>query len=146
MAINVLGVIATAVNSGGLANKQQNGYIDARSKSNFDTYTTLGTEVTGSTIKMCGLIPVGALIRNVTLVTTAITGGASIAVGDSTTSNRYIPATVTSSAAKTSCIATAGIGYEIGTNAGDNQILLTVSGGTLAVSGTIEVIVDYAFD
>jgi len=140
------GVIATAVAATGLANKQQNGYIDVRNKSMFDTYTTLGTEVTTSTILMCGLLPVGALIRNVTLINTAITGGASVSVGDSNSAARYVAATATSSAAKTQASLVTAIGYEIGTNAGDTQILLTVSGGTLAAAGTLQVIVDYAFD
>lgn len=143
------GTIASAVAAGGLANKQQNGFIDCRNKSMYDVYTTLGTEVTTSTIAMCGLLPVGCLIRDVILFNTAITGGASISVGDSNSAARYIPATVTSSAAKTSiaaAAATTAIGYEIGTNTGDTQILLTVTGGTLAIGGTLQVVVSYAFD
>lgn len=146
MAINVFGVNAAAANTGGLAQKQGQGQTDARRKSSIDTYTTLGTEVTGSTIAMCMPLPVGAIIRNVDLLTTAITGGASISVGDSNSAARYVAATATSAAAKTSSILTTAVGYEIGTNAGDTQILCTVSGGTLAIGGTVMVVVDYCFD
>lgn len=148
-ATQTAGVIATAVAGGGLANKQQNGYIDVRNKSMYDIYTTKGTEGVGSTIAMCGILPVGCLIRDITLFNSAITGGASISVGDSNSATRYILATATSAAAKTAIAAAqapTAVGYEIGTNTGDNQLLLTVSGGTLAVGGTIQVVCSYAFD
>jgi hypothetical protein len=145
MSINVKGVVATAVAATGLANKQGPGVIDARLKQSFDTYTTLGTETTGSTILMGPILPQGALIRDVKIVYTA-NASATLSVGDSASATRYQNATSINAAGATSTTSTTGTNYEIGTNSGDNQILLTVGGATLQTGATIQVLITYVFD
>jgi hypothetical protein len=140
------GVLATAVAATGLANKQGQGVIDARLKQGFDTYTTLGTEGVGSTITMGPILPQGALIRDVQIVYGALGGSTTLSVGDTNSATRYQNATVTSSAGKTGTSVVAGINYAVGTNSGDNQIVLTTGGATLTVGLTIQVLITYVFD
>lgn len=139
------GVIATAVAATGLANKQDQGLIDARMKVSIDTYTTSGNEGVGSTITMGPILPQGARIINIDLIYTAMSG-ATISVGDTNSASRYQNGTAVTSAGKTGITAAAGINYEIGTNTGDNQIVLTIAGATLAASATIKVLIEYSFD
>lgn len=138
------GVIATDVAAGGLANKADIGNIDARVKQSFDTYTILGTEGVGSTIIMGPILPQGARIRNVIIVYSA-NAAATLAVGDSNSAARYIPAQSIATAGKTDCSLVAAINYQIGTVSGDNQIVITTGGATLT-AGTIVVMITYVFD
>ena len=92
------------------------------------------------------ILPQGALIRNVEIICGALGGSTTLAAGDSNSASRYIAAASTASATRLQCSLVAGINYVIGTNSGDNQIVLTTGGATLSASIVIQVIVTYVFD
>ena len=92
-----------------------------------DEYTC-ATLVAGSTIKMGKILPAGAVIIEVILSHAALGSNTALAVGDSTTSDRYLVAAAsTSDAVRKGPSVTAGQGYVIGTAASDGIILITTS-------------------
>lgn len=105
-----------------------------------DTYECSST-ASGSTIVLANL-PQGAVIHGITLATDALGASTTVSLGDSTSATRYLAATSTVSAVSTNAILVDGLGYVIGTNAGDNLVLATIGGG--AATGTIKTEIVYA--
>lgn len=144
-AFNVKGVVATAVAAGGVSNKVLSGLIDGRVKVMVDSYVPDGTEGVGSTIKFGALIPTGANILAACLVAidnTAATGD----LGDSNDPDRYLNDANLATGGAGPLVLSTGQNYVIGTNSGDNQILLTTAGATLTSGKTIKVAIFYSID
>lgn len=98
----------------------------------------------GSVIKIGKALPAGARIVDAAIHCDALGGSTTLALGDSNDPDRYIDAASTASAATLRMSANPdGINYEIGTNDGDEEILVTLAGA--AATGTIKVVVLYSF-
>lgn len=138
----VLGVNQTKIEAGGIANLLDKGQTDARSKLVFDTYEASAL-ASGSVIKVCGTLPVGAVIHNIVIMNDAMNANVGISIGDSNDANRYTIANSMTTAQVKTIDKIDGFGYVIGTTAGDNQIYLTTNGAS-ACTGTIKVVVKYA--
>lgn len=104
-----------------------------------DTYEAAAL-ASGSTIDLAQL-PTGAKVVDVQLFFDALGASSTLAVGDSTTSGRYITATSSASAGQTSVLNVDGFGYTIGTNTGDSRIIVTTAGA--AITGTVKLKVQY---
>ena len=137
------GTVKTAVDAGGLSNAMLQGLIDGRVKCNLETYTILGSELSGSVIKVADLIPAGANIIAILLTVSVAQSAATFSVGDANSATRY--------ASASTLLQTAGIyvipgkNYVVGTVATDNQILLTTGGATLT-GATLDVAILYSHD
>lgn len=110
-----------------------------------DTYEAAGV-VAASTIHMGDTLPNGARILDVIITFDAL-GSATVEVGDSTDTDRYIDATSTASAGTVSMVEddnVDGLLYEIGTNSGDGDIIITTA--SAAITGTIRLVVFYTYE
>lgn len=109
-----------------------------------DTYEASAL-ASGSTITMGPTLPAGAKIVNVIVSSDNLGNNTTLAVGDSDDTDRYITATDHGAAVATTALkAVDGLGYEIGTNDGDDQILITTAAG--AGTGTITLVVFYTYE
>lgn len=155
---NFNSVLATAMAAtpslGGPAEWQLPGVINTPVRCFVDSYTALGTETAGSVIRFftdgtVSVLPAGANILFFQFLASASTGSLTVSVGDRSSATRYASAgtgLATGSSLVTVSGIVSGAPYIIGTNAstaafgaetnGDNQIILTTGGATLAV-GTI---------
>ena len=94
-----------------------------------------------STIDIAKL-PAGAKVWGIDVYHDALGAGTTLDIGDSDDPDRYtLAAADTSAAGMFSADAADGVGYEIGTNAGDDTVQLTMAGG--AATGTIKTVVRY---
>jgi hypothetical protein len=151
------GVVATAVLTGGPSNWQGQGVIDGRVKVMIDTYVALATEAVASTIAFGKMLPVGANVISITLVSTVAQSSVTVTVGDMVSASRYGIAASTELQTAYSpkvCYPKAGVyvttdnsvkadGTPSATN--DCKIIVTTAGGTL-VAGTIACYIMYTFD
>ncbi len=143
---SVLGVNQTKIETPTPANRLAKGLFDGRLKVITDIYEAAALEA-GSTIKVGGLLPKGARIKEIVLHTDNLQNNTTLAVGDSDTADRYIVAIDHGAAALISRIpaaAIAGRDYVIGTATGDNQIVITTAAGE--ATGTIKIDIIYAQD
>ena len=105
-----------------------------------DSYEASALE-NASTIAIAEL-PDGAVVLDVTVISDDLGSTVTISAGDSDDADRYIAATSVSAANDVLSLATvAGLGYVIGTNDGDNTVLLTTAG---ILGGTISTKVVYS--
>jgi len=117
------------------------GVVGGNVKVMHDTYDAASLAA-DSTIKIGKDLQDGVRILDVWIVADALGSSVTLAAGDSETSERYISATSANSADLRLDLDTiAGFNYEIGTNDGDNTILVTLAGA--AGTGTIKVGVLY---
>ena len=136
----VIGVNTTKVDAGTSdANWVDQGRIKSGLKIMSDTYEAVALAM-GSTIKVANL-PAGAVIQDVKVFFDVLGAGVTVEVGDSVDSDRYIAATVATAAGAASGAKADGAGYEIGTVAGDEEILITTGVG--AATGTVKVLIAY---
>jgi len=143
---DVKGVVATAVNTGGLSNAVLSGLIDGRVKCLIDTYTIAGTEVAGSTITLGGKLPKGANVIAILLYVSANQTAATISVGDLELATRYASAITSLQTAGSYLIG--GKNYVVDLTVAatpDNQIVLTTGGATLT-AGTLQAAILYSID
>jgi hypothetical protein len=105
-----------------------------------DSYEASALE-TSSTIAIAEL-PDGAIVLEVTVISDDLGSTVTISAGDSDEAARYIAATsVTAANDKLELSVVGGLGYVIGTNDGDNTVLLTTAG---ILGGTISTKVLYS--
>jgi hypothetical protein len=99
----------------------------------------------GSTIAMGTQLPAGAIIHGITLAFDDLGTGVTIDVGDSNDADRYKDGVDVSTAAGSDTgVLVDGLGYVIGTNTGDNIILVTIVGATgVTATGTIKLTTFY---
>lgn len=118
------------------------GQIKIKTKCIKDSYALTTGNTSGDIIKLFGALPAGANISEIHLSVTAAQTSLTFNLGDSASATRYASAnTGLQSAAPVETII-AGSQYVIGTNSGDNQILLT-TGGATATAGTLHVEIYY---
>jgi hypothetical protein len=139
---SVNGVNKTSIGSG-LAGQLPQGTCDARVKCMPDTYEASAL-ATDSNISMGGTLPTNARIVDVILAYDALST-VTLNVGDSNDADRYLSAINASSAGISRADEVDGIDYVIGTNSGDNQIIIKTTGASSA-TGTIRVKVLYTLD
>ncbi len=142
----VKGVNQTKIETPTPANRLAKGLFDGRLKVTTDIYEAAAL-ASGSTIKVGGLLPKGARIKEIVLHTDNLQNNTTLAVGDSDTADRYIAATDHGAAALITRILAAQIAgrdYVIGTATGDNQIVITTGSGE--ATGTIKIDIIYAQD
>lgn len=106
----------------------------------FDTYEA-SSLASGSTITMATL-PSGAKVLDIKVWFDALGGSSTLKVGDSTDDDRYYAAAASSSAGVFTDILIDGVGYVIGTNSGDDDIIITTGGAS--ITGTIKMLVTYS--
>jgi len=92
------------------------------------------------TIALFKDLPDGFIVTDLIVVADALGANTSIKVGDSDTADRYIGSSATTSAGRKQLDKADGLLYELGTNDGDNTILLT-QGGTGSATGTIKAVI-----
>ena len=116
------------------------GYIDGRKKVNLDFYIGTSSDTAGSVITMGALLPQAAKVLSISIHTSAATSSLTLSVGDKGSATRYASADTGPAAAGihsyTGLIDSTNGWYVVGTNTGDNQIILTTGGATLG-TGTI---------
>jgi len=116
------------------------GKINTSLKVFSDTYE-LNSTVSTTTLHMATL-PDGAVVHEVFLAFDDL-GTGTVHVGDSHDPDRYKASVDVGAAAGSNAgVRVDGLGYVIGTNDGDNEILVTCATGTL--TGTIKLAVFYA--
>ena len=94
------------------------------------------------TIALFKDLPDGLNVVGGTVYFDALGANSKISIGDSDDADRYLTETTTTSAGTASFNAVNGIGYKIGTNDGDNTMLLKAIGSG-ALTGTIKVVLFY---
>lgn len=120
------------------------GHTKGKAYHMYDEYTAAALAA-GSTIKMGVSLPIGARIKNITVMAEDLgTTSGTIAVGDAGNAARYLSAYATGSATKTDMKGANGVQtgwmYTItGTN--DTDILITTAGA--AITGKIQIDVEY---
>lgn len=141
-----VGVNATLVAAGGLSNAVLSGLIDGRVKCMLDTYTILGTEASGSTLVLGGIMPKGANVIAIMLYVSASQTSLTVSIGDDESATRYASASTS--------LQTAGVYVFSGQNyvaddttpsTTDRQIVLT-TGGATATAGTLKAAILYSID
>ena len=105
-----------------------------------DTVTFAAADAT-SVGTVCGLLPAGLMVTNVQLSFEDLGTGTLLDVGDSADANRYLDGVDASTAAGAVSpgLIFAGQNYVVGTNSGDNQILITVTDA--AATGSVKIVV-----
>jgi hypothetical protein len=139
MATTPNAVIAAAMVAGGVSNWQTPGYIRGNVRVMVDWYVGTSSDTTGSVISMFPPLDAGSMILFFILGASASTGSLTFSLGDSGSATRYLSAGTGIATAGSNIIPTleASTGpYIIGTNTGDNQIIITTGGATLG-TGTI---------
>lgn len=137
------GTVATAVAAGGLSNAVLQGLIDGRVKAMVENYTIAGTEASGSTIDIGGILPKGANIIAILLTASAAQTALTTSVGDDGSATRYGSA-LTGLQTANSVVVVPGKNYVVtGTN--DTQIVLTTGGATMT-AGTLYAVILYTND
>ena len=142
--------------AGGTSNWQTPGYIRGNVQAYTDYYVGLGTELTGTVIKMHPLLDVGLMILYHVLTVVASTGALTGSIGDLDSATRYANA-ITSFATAGTYIIGNGLGstgmYIIGTNPAtptatdtDAQIVITTGGATLGATNIFSLSTVYVAD
>lgn len=139
------GVNQTLIDAQG-ESKIAGGLVKVKTKTIKDSYVILGTEGTGSVIKLFGALPAGAILQSINIDVSAAQASANVDVGDSASATRYATddtgiATALGVKTYTRTIVACGQ-YVVGTASGDNQITLTTGGATLT-AGTLYAEITY---
>lgn len=123
------GDIQTARDTGGIS-QFEGGRINARVKVTAEQITLAGTETAGSVIALGGQLLAGATILKIELYATAAQTSLTFKLGDGASDDRYLAAGATGLQTANSVVTIPGDHYVIGTNASDNQLILTTAGAT----------------
>ena len=134
------GVNTTKVIAGtGGSNWVATGSIKTTPKVWYDSYE-LSAVAAGKTIEVARL-PVGAKILDFKMAWDDLGSSVTLALGDSTTADRYMAATAANAAGNSDAIKVDGMGYVTGTADDDEKILITTAGAT--ATGTVKVAILY---
>jgi len=141
---SVKGVNATKAADPQAANILDPGLLGGKVRVMIDKYEAAALAL-GSDITVGKALPSGASVIGVQISTDALGAGVTVEVGDSDTSDRYIAAVDCTGATTTvSTLGADALGYVIGTNSGDDTILITTGVG--AATGTISIVVLYVVE
>jgi hypothetical protein len=145
------GVVKTAVDAGGVANKLGQGLIDGRVKVMLDSYTvvTSSEPASGSLLKLGSAIPTGANIIAIALSASVAQTSLTVNIGDIDSATRYASAhtglQTAIGGASNSIVLVSGANRVVGTSTYDNQLVL-VTGGATMTAGVIYVAIFYTVD
>ena len=144
---DVLGVNKTKIDTPTPANRLKPGEYDGRVKVMTDLFEALAL-VQGSTIKMGGKIPKGAIVLAVLLTCDALGVSSTLDIGDAEDDDRYFSAHDSSAALiNEPGDEVDGVNYEVDETDADNldsQIVITTAGAS--ITGTIKLAILYAHD
>jgi len=140
-AVNVKAVNKTKIDAGGSgSNMVEMGQFAGVEKVVMDTYTLDAVEAT-STIKIA-TPPKGSQITSIQIFNAGLGGSTvTLSLGYSGAATAFINAAAASSAGLITASAVAVAGYRIGTNALDDEFLITVN--TAAGTGAIKTVIRY---
>ena len=134
------GSLQTAIDTGGVlggaSTRFAGGLRDARVKVCIDFLVLAGTELSGSTIKLFGVIPAGANLVGCRLYVSAAQSSLTASVGDADSTTRYASASTGLQSAVPVTTYVPLLGRVVGTSTSDNQILVT-TGGATATAATL---------
>jgi hypothetical protein len=137
------GVNVTKYEAPGNANWIDQGLIKSELKVWSDSYELAGTEVANDTFHLATL-PAGAKVHLVHCAWDDVgAASATFDVGDSDDPNRYLDGLVASAAGQDTGILPDGAQYEIGTNDGDTEILVSLLDANADAAGTLKLTVFY---
>ncbi len=125
------------------SNRNDPGAVGGRVRSLTDNFTFAG-EGAGEVINIGKDLVAGAIIHGVIIANVALGGSVTLDVGDSDDPNRYVSAYDANGSVYSDTILVAGLHYVIGSNDGDNTILVTTAGG--AATGLMKVTILYSED
>lgn len=109
-----------------------------------DESRLLNKNAVGDTVKVFGILPPKARIKNIKIFYPAMGSNVTFAVGDSVNPARYITASSVSTAGMIELKVADGFDYVVGTVTGDNQVLITIAGAeTTASDLTIKGVLSY---
>lgn len=137
---SVLGVNATKAADPSPSNILDPGTLGGKVRVLVDSYEAAALAA-ASDITVGRDLPAGAIVVGVKISTDALGAGVTVEVGDSDDSDRYVAAVDCTAATETDAVLVDGLGYVIGTNTGDETILITTGVG--AATGTISIVVFY---
>jgi len=140
---DVKGVNNTIADAPAPSSVLDGGQLGGNVKVMYDSYEA-DSLASGSTIEVGKELPAGARVLGINLYNDALGTGVTLAVGDSDDADRYLAAASAASAGKLEANLADGIGYAIGTNDGDNQVLITTGGA--AATGTIKAVILYSHE
>lgn len=125
------------------ANILARGVLGGTVKVLYDSYDATSTNIdTDDTVKIGRGLKAGDIVLGAFIATSKATTNCVIDLGDSDDDDRYGTISVSSAAASNQFLgAYAGLGYTIGTNAGDTQPLITID--TAAFDGVVKVAILY---
>ena len=90
-----------------------------------------------STVALCGQLPANLMVTGINVVFDDMGTGVTFDIGDSADADRYVDGLdVSTQAGDSQSLEITGMHYTIGTNSGDNQIVLKVLGA--AATGTLK--------
>jgi len=135
--VNATGTQAALIAAGGQASRPNMG----GSPMTFSDTVTFAAADATSVGTVCGTLPAGLMITDIQLSFADLGTGVTLDVGDSADDNRYIDGidVATAAGSYSSGLILAGQNYVIGTNSGDNQILLTVQDA--AATGSVKIVI-----
>jgi hypothetical protein len=125
------------------SNRNDPGAVGGRVRSLTDNFTFAG-EAAGEVIRIGKDLVDGAIIHKVIIDNAALGAGVTLDVGDSDTAGRYVSAYDANGNTHSEVTLIGGVHYVIGTNDGDNTILVTT--GVAAATGQIKVTILYSED
>jgi len=140
---DVLGTNYTKFTNPTAENRVAAGKLGGRVRSITDDFTFSG-EAIASTLKIGRDLRKGAVIHGISFQFAALGGATTMRIGDSNDDDRYMTDIATAAAGIVTDLNIAGNQYVIGTNTGDETIVLLTAGG--AVTGVVKVTVYYSED
>lgn len=130
----------TKVLAGGTSNILDRAKVGEKVRCLPETYKADALE-SGSTIALAKDLKPGDIVVGGAIYYEALGASSTLTVGDSNDADRYLAVTDSSSAGGTSFNLVGGINYTIGTNDGDQTILITTGGA--AITGTVKAVIFY---
>lgn len=142
----VYGVNRTLLNTPIGANVIGTGLEKASKFSTYDEYEA-SSLVADEVIHVGGVLPQGAIVTQIHVLSDDLGTGTTIDVGDADTIDRYINGGITATTGGDlnsfpNLLTIAGMGYVVGTADGDDQIQIKNLGAT--ATGTIKIFIEYA--
>jgi len=126
-----------------LSNRNAPGSVGGRIRSLTEQFTFAG-EAAGEVIRLGKDLQAGAIIHNIIIDNAALGATVTLDVGDSDTVDRYVNGYDANGSTNSDVILIGGVHYVIGTNTGDETILLTT--GVAAATGEVKVTILYSED
>jgi hypothetical protein len=125
------------------SNRNDPGTVGGRLRSLTDNFTFAG-EAAGEVINIGKDLVAGAVVHKIIIDNAALGASVTLDVGDSDDPNRYVSAYDANGNTHSEVTLIAGVHYVIGTNSGDETIIVTTAGA--AATGLLKVTIVYSED